>query len=102
MSDGCFAMYITIRDGGHSLEITLHDIMLASCVLRPGGIVVSAEQNMLPLEKAWLLGLCYVQSVVFHHDLTYCWLLGHRASTSSWCWIPSSAVSLLPTAVYFA
>eukprot|EP00878_Enallax_costatus_P019564 GHUV01020641.1.p1 GENE.GHUV01020641.1~~GHUV01020641.1.p1 ORF type:complete len:165 (+),score=20.12 GHUV01020641.1:110-604(+) len=27
-------------DGGHSLEITLHDLMVASCVVRDGGLVV--------------------------------------------------------------
>jgi hypothetical protein len=27
-------------DGGHTLEITLHDMMVASCLVRDGGIVV--------------------------------------------------------------
>lgn len=27
-------------DGGHTLEITLHDMMVASCIVRDGGIVV--------------------------------------------------------------
>jgi hypothetical protein len=27
-------------DGGHSLEVTLHDMMLASCLLRDGGLMI--------------------------------------------------------------
>lgn len=27
-------------DGGHTLEITLHDMMVASCLVRDGGLVV--------------------------------------------------------------
>lgn len=27
-------------DGGHTLEITLHDLMLASCVIQDGGLVI--------------------------------------------------------------
>jgi hypothetical protein len=27
-------------DGGHTLEVTLHDLMLASCVIQDGGLVI--------------------------------------------------------------
>ncbi len=32
-------------DGGHTLEITLHDLNLASCAVAPGGIVILDDIN---------------------------------------------------------
>jgi hypothetical protein len=39
-SRGFPAFRLLSVDGGHTLEITLHDMMVASCLVRDGGIVV--------------------------------------------------------------
>ena len=40
-------------DGGHSLETTLHDLTLAACLLREGGVMVVDDVVMqVPLQAA--------------------------------------------------
>jgi hypothetical protein len=45
-------------DGGHSTETTLHDMMLASCLLRDGGIMILDDV----INPAWL----GVQEAMYH------------------------------------
>lgn len=39
-SKGLPAFRLISVDGGHTLEVTLHDLMVASCLVRDGGLVV--------------------------------------------------------------
>lgn len=51
-------------DGGHTMEITLHDIMLASCVTMDGGIVILDDyiaSNWIGVNEA-LMHFTYAQN----------------------------------------